>query len=616
MILRRLSLAYFLLTVTASSALAEECTQSTLDDADTLLACLSQHDANGRVARTIQPHDGCDITARKITNAIYKSIPGMTQDDRANCRVIADVINRLNERRAAWSGCLGYDPTGNPAQQVRACLEPYLAERRARGDASRVPALLARLPCQRMRSTYLSAMNDAYPQRDGPDGTLVRLPIGFIDPGCEVYDAIAASAKQDTAQVTADAEAARKADIEARQAARRDARETRETQRSERHSAAAAQTPMQQTETASTPKDDSTSATDAAATQADRTRKALERQAEEKQRYEQLLAAKKAAEAGEHLPWDPAIVPFDLGKNTLGNDDGVIKNLAPYWMSVGRCQDLTVTSKEGRIVLLGGIYQSGGKVDVACAMEKAGNKVTHVAKVKGSFTTNDIPRVIFFYQVRLADGHRLVIDGTTGSSSRGADGKKDNDDIYLYPDYRRAFSMETGRLYNNFQDRSAPYIENRPLAQLLLGGQPDEKLSRIGLSGGEKDAAGQRPAPTLQDVARAVRNKVNEFYPADGCITGFKSHLKIDSNIEVCVNFKDFRELSCERVFSDTDKFTCSFSLSVIPGSATHPQFNEMFRKQTGTTTITAATFAYDRGEYVLVTNRAGIDGIIPNEFE
>ncbi len=313
--------------------------------------------------------------------------------------------------------------------------------------------------------------------------------------------------------------------------------------------------------------------------------------------------------------WSANLEPDDIGRNSLGNGDGVIENLAPHWRVVRHCRDLTIKTQEGRLVLFGAVRADGDYVDMACAMEKAGHKLTHVAYVSGSYFENDPPKSAYFYQVRLADGHRLIVDGSTGGSSRNAQGGKKPNKIFLYTNFQRAFSLETQRLYNDFRNRTDLVAENRPLALLLLGGAPDALLTRIGLGGGDAGKPGERAAPVEADIARALRKRVNDFYPANGCLGGFKSRLKIDPSIEVCVNFNDIRNLECKRIRRGDDRFNCTFDMTVIPGSSTHPNLNQMFRDMTGTTTITSAEFYYDRGEYVLLADGASIAGIIPEEF-
>jgi len=71
-----------------------------------------------------------------------------------------------------------------------------------------------------MHRTYLSALEDAHHGREIEGGQLVRLPAGFVAPGCDVYDAIAREAQAEVARVAAAGQAAREAEQAARRAAR------------------------------------------------------------------------------------------------------------------------------------------------------------------------------------------------------------------------------------------------------------------------------------------------------------------------------------------------------------------------------------------------------------
>lgn len=219
----RTALIILLMSLPALPVAAQTCEEGVTRDPDRLLACARSVESGSRILDTVAPHDGCRNVSSKFTHLTHKAVPGLEQGDPIACGVIAGVIERLNGRSAAWQGCVAYDPHADTKMQVLACLGPYLTERQGRGRPVDLAAILAPLECERMQRTYLAALGDAHHAREIEGGQLVRLPAGFVDPGCDVYDTIASEAQAEVARIAAEAQAAR----EAEQAAHRADREER-----------------------------------------------------------------------------------------------------------------------------------------------------------------------------------------------------------------------------------------------------------------------------------------------------------------------------------------------------------------------------------------------------
>lgn len=76
------------------------------------------------------------------------------------------------------------------------------------------------------------------------------------------------------------------------------------------------------------------------------------------------------------------------------------------------------------------------------------------------------------------------------------------------------------------------------------------------------------PAPTRKDVFRAVRERVQEIYPKRGCSQGFGSNMRPMPHIQVCVNFQNFENVTCDLLNKRTAE--CTFQMEVVGGSGTH----------------------------------------------
>lgn len=133
---------------------------------------------------------------------------------------------------------------------------------------------------------------------------------------------------------------------------------------------------------------------------------------------------------------------YNVGPNPW-RSEGMLQRLKNAWIEVETCSELTFDSDRGhRVVLMGAWLTGGAWLDLACEMEKVGNRVTHVAALKAPGATFSR----YFFRIALASGEEVVLDG--GHEAQGQMFKRINTFVRIGA-YGRLIKTETGAAYED-----------------------------------------------------------------------------------------------------------------------------------------------------------------------
>lgn len=166
---------------------------------------------------------------------------------------------------------------------------------------------------------------------------------------------------------------------------------------------------------------------------------------------------------------------YNFGPNPW-QAEGLMDRISDAWVEVESCDELSFPAGEWETYyLFAASTADGGFVDVACEMEKNGNRVEAVAQV---LDENSIPR--YFYRIRLAD----VATPVVLENQRMGRGYKNEEESVVadFGHYQRLFNFDTEeRLLDKTYDDTDNYgsAQAEIIAFLLGNGQLD--LGRIGL---------------------------------------------------------------------------------------------------------------------------------------
>ena len=168
---------------------------------------------------------------------------------------------------------------------------------------------------------------------------------------------------------------------------------------------------------------------------------------------------------------------YNFGPNPW-RAEGLMDRISGAWVEVESCDELSFPAGEWETYyLFAASSADGGFVDVACEMEKNGNRVEAVAQVLEEEYPH-LPR--YFYRIRLADVATPVVLENQGMKSGYTNEEESVMAGFGY--YRRLFNYETeerltDKSYDDFANIGSAQAE---IISFLLG-NGDLDLGQIGL---------------------------------------------------------------------------------------------------------------------------------------